>query len=430
MRNKIAILSVLVLLMPFFALSQNVKIVGTTNRPNTLVRLMSCTDKLTYFETQLAETQSDKDGKFAFETTINEITPVDIVVGLDHVDMIVCPNGNYDIEIEVNDRAEDKSFFEKEPPEMYINTIDDGGFYAQYLAVAEIVDYFLYDNAYDIIQKRNLKLLDELDNQINTSLGEIKYKFISDFVKYRKASVIMAVNQQKVLKEYFDNQVVLYSQYAYMDVFQEVFKTVTPDADFLSRNKQLAELINLNNVRKCFFSNACDKKYALKTVNDIKKSSKYVKNQEVADHIIAQINDLTYDSEAPDFNLKDNLGKVVQLSDYQDDMVLLQFVDRYSPLNEHEFSVLNELQKQWNDTIQVLTIATKETFDDYVQLFEKQGYKWPVLNLNFNILLLEKYHIVMFPSYVILKKNGRVGMAPAPAPDHNLENHVRRISRY
>lgn len=430
MRNKIAILSVLVLLMPFFALSQNVKIVGTTNRPNTLVRLMSCTDKLTYFETQLAETQSDKDGKFAFETTINEITPVDIVVGLDHVDMIVCPNGNYDIEIEVNDRAEDKSFFEKEPPEMYINTIDDGGFYAQYLAVAEIVDYFLYDNAYDIIQKRNLKLLDELDNQINTSVGEIKYKFISDFVKYRKASVIMAVNQQKVLKEYFDNQEVLYSQYAYMDVFQEVFKTVTPDADFLSRNKQLAELINLNNVRKCFFSNACDKKYALKTVNDIKKSSKYVKNQEVADHIIAQINDLTYDSEAPDFNLKDNLGKVVQLSDYQDDMVLLQFVDRYSPLNEHEFSVLNELQKQWNDTIQVLTIATKETFDDYVQLFEKQGYKWPVLNLNFNILLLEKYHIVMFPSYVILKKNGRVGMAPAPAPDHNLENHVRRISRY
>lgn len=430
MRNKIAILSVLVLLMPFFALSQNVKIVGTTNRPNTLVRLMSCTDKLTYFETQLAETQSDKDGKFAFETTINEITPVDIVVGLDHVDMIVCPNGNYDIEIEVNDRAEDKSFFEKEPPEMYINTIDDGGFYAQYLAVAEIVNYFLYDNAYDIIQKRNLKLLDELDNQINTSVGEIKYKFISDFVKYRKASVIMAVNQQKVLKEYFDNQEVLYSQYAYMDVFQEVFKTVTPDADFLSRNKQLAELINLNIVRKCFFSNACDKKYALKTVNDIKKSSKYVKNQEVADHIIAQINDLTYDSEAPDFNLKDNLGKVVQLSDYQDDMVLLQFVDRYSPLNEHEFSVLNELQKQWNDTIQVLTIATKETFDDYVQLFEKQGYKWPVLNLNFNILLLEKYHIVMFPSYVILKKNGRIGMAPAPAPDHNLENHVRRISRY
>jgi peroxiredoxin len=430
MRNKIAILTFLVLLMPFFALSQNVKIIGKTNRPNTLVRLMSCADKLTYFETQLAETQSDKDGKFAFETTINEITPVDIVVGLDHVDFIVCPNGNYDIEIKVNDRAENKSFFEKEPSEMYINSIDDGGFYAQYLAVAEIVDIFLYENAFDIIQKRNLKLLDELDNQINTSVGEIKYQFISDFVKYRKASIILAVNKQKVLKEYFDNQEVLYSQYAYMDVFKELFKTDTPNADFLSRNPQLAELISLNNVRKCFFSNFCDKKYALKTVNDIKKSSKYIKNQEVADHIIAQINDMTFDSEAPGFTLKDNHGKVVQLSDYQDNMMLLQFVDRYSPLNEHEFSVLNELQKQWNDTIQVLTIATKESFNDYVQLFENQGYKWPVLNLDNNIRLLEKYHIVMFPSYVILKKNGRVGMAPAPAPDHNLENQVRRISRY
>ena len=211
MRNKIAILTVLALFMPILALSQNVKIIGTTNRPNTLVRLMSCADKLTYFETQLAETQSDKDGRFSFETTINEITPVDIIVGLDHVDMIVCPNGNYDIEIKVNDRAENKSFFEKEPPEMYINTIEDGGFYAQYLAVAEIVDYFLYDNAYDIIQKRNLKLLDELDNQINTNVGKIKSKFISDFVKYRKASMIMAVNKQKMIKEYYDNQDVLYS---------------------------------------------------------------------------------------------------------------------------------------------------------------------------------------------------------------------------
>lgn len=430
MRNKIAILTVLALLMPFFALSQNVKIVGVTNRPNTLVRLMSCADKLTYFETQLAETQSDKDGKFAFETTINEITPVDIIVGLDHVDMIVCPNGNYDVEIKVNDHAENKSFFEKEPPEMYINSIDDGGFYAQYLAVEEIVEVFLYDNAYDIIQKRNLKLLDELDNQIITSVGDVKFKFISDFVKYRKASIIMAVNKQKVLKEYFDNQEVLYSQNAYMDVFQELFKTDTPDADFLSRNPQLAELINLNNIRKCFFSNVYDKKYALKALGDIKKSTKYVKNKEVADHIVAQMNDMTYNSKAPDFNLKDNLGKVVQLSDYQDNMVLLQFVDRYSPLNEHEFSVLNELQKQWNDTIQVLTIATKASFDEYVQLFEKQGYKWPVLNLDFNIVLLEKYHIVMFPSYVILKKKGRVGMAPAPSPDHNLEIQVRRISRY
>lgn len=430
MRNKIAILTFLALLMPFFALSQNVKIVGVTNRPNTLVRLMSCADKLTYFETQLAETQSDKDGKFAFETAVTEITPVDIIVGLDHVDMIVCPNGNYDIEIKINDRAENKSFFEKEPPEMYINSIDDGGFYAQYLAVEEIVEVFLYDNAYDIIQKRNLKLLDELDNQIITSVGDVKFKFISDFVKYRKASIIMAVNKQKVLKEYFDNQEVLYSQNAYMDVFQELFKTDTPDADFLSRNPQLAELINLNNIRKCFFSNVYDKKYALKALGDIKKSTKYVKNKEVAGHIVAQMNDMTYNSKAPDFNLKDNLGKVVQLSDYQDNMVLLQFVDRYSPLNEHEFSVLNELQKQWNDTIQVLTIATKASFDEYVQLFEKQGYKWPVLNLDFNIVLLEKYHIVMFPSYVILKKKGRVGMAPAPSPDHNLEIQVRRISRY
>ena len=150
----------------------------------------------------------------------------------------------------------------------------------------------------------------------------------------------------------------------------------------------------------------------------------------VADNIAKQVNDMTYDSEAPGFSLKDKDDKTVQLSDYQDDMVLLQFVDKYSPLNEHEFATLNDLQKQWNDTIKVVTIATKESFQEYVQLFEKQGYKWQLLNLNFNILLLEDYHIKTYPAYVILKRKNRVGMAPAPSPDHNLDIQVRRISGY
>ena len=111
-------------------------------------------------------------------------------------------------------------------------------------------------------------------------------------------------------------------------------------------------------------------------------------------------------------------------------MVLLQFVDHLTPLLEHEFSTLNTLKKQWNDTIQVITIATKESFDEYLQLFEKQGYKWKLLNLNFNILLLEEYHIKTYPAYVILKKKNRIGMAPAPSPEKNLDNHVRRISKY
>ena len=90
----------------------------------------------------------------------------------------------------------------------------------------------------------------------------------------------------------------------------------------------------------------------------------------------------------------------------------------------------SDLHKQWNDTIKLVTIATKETFDDYVQLFDNQHYDWQLLNLDNNILLLEAYHVKTYPAYVILKSKNRIGMAPAPSPNHYLDAQVRRISKY
>ena len=429
MKNKSVFCLSLALLCPIFMLGQNVSIVGKTNVSNALVRLLTYDEMVTCEQTKVAETQSDKDGKFSLHAEIKEITPAQIAINLERVDILLKPDGKYDFEIIIPENKE-VSIFEKEQPILKINSIDDGGFYSQYVATQSFIDDFLYDNFNQIYRGRKMSLLDTLDNQIVRNFGRIDNNYIKNSIKYRKAAVLMTANTKRTISEYFDNQEVLYLQPEYMDVFQELFKNSINDADFLSRNPQLAELIEMNNVRKSFFSNICDKKTALNIVDNIKKSSKYQKNKLVATNLAKMFNDMTYDSKAPGFSLKDKNGKVVQLSDYQDDMVLLQFVDKYSSLNEHEFATLNDLQKQWNDTIQVVTIATKETFADYVQLFENKGYKWQLLNLGDDILLLEKYHIVIFPSYVILKRKGRVGMAPAPSPDHNLEIHVRRISKY
>lgn len=430
MKNKGFLCLVLAFLSPILILGQNVSIVGETNEPNALVRLLAYDDMLTCCQTQLAETQSDKDGKFVLKATVEEITPVDIAVGIERVDFIICPNSSYDIRISVSKREPGVSYYETEPPTMYINSINDGGFYQQYSEVDDMVNGFIYFNIDKIMYGNDLSLLEEIDNQLYKRFGKIKFKYTNDLVRYRKATVESVVNRKKVLNEYFDNQEVLYSHPTYMMVFNDVFKSDFNDADFLSRNPQLAELITLNRIYEKFENKKYDKKTALKALDDIKKSSKYQKNKDVATSFAKLVNDLTYDSEAPDFALMDKSGKTVKLSDYQNDMVLLQFVDRYSPLSKHEFEELNKLQKQWNDTIQVVTIATSETFADNVQIFDNQGYKWQILNLGDNILLLEKYHVKMFPSYVILKKKGRVGMAPAPSPDHKLDIQVRRIYKY
>lgn len=429
MKNKRIFGLILVFLCPIFMLGQNVSIVGKTNIPNALVRLLTYDEMLTHHQTKVAETQSDKDGKFTLQTEIKEITPAQIAINLDRVDFILSPGASYNLEITIPDKGE-VSFFEQEMPSLKINSATDGGFYSQFVAIQEFIDDFLYDNFDRIYRGRQLSLLDTLDNQIVKSFGKIKNKYISDFVKYRKASMLMTVNTKQTLAEYFDNQEVLYMQQAYMDVLPGLRNTIVSDNDFLSRNWQIAELIRMMNLDMSYNSNPQNQSQILKSIEQIEKTSKSKENQKVASNIIGQLKELSYDSEAPVFSLKDKNGKIVQLSDYQDDMVLLQFVGNITSLVENEFAMLNQLHKQWNDTIQIVTIAPRESFQNYLQLFDKQGYNWQLLNLGDNILLLEDYHVMIYPAYVILKRKNRIGMSPAPSPDHNLDVQVRRIGRY
>ena len=61
-------------------------------------------------------------------------------------------------------------------------------------------------------------------------------------------------------------------------------------------------------------------------------------------------------------------------------------------------------------------------------VFEKQ-YDWPLLNLGNNILLLETYNVRTFPEYILIKPGTKIGAAPAPAPDGNLDALVAKLTQ-
>lgn len=429
MRSKAIVGMLVVILLPLFSFGQNVFITGKANRPNALVRLLAYDEMFTCHQTKLNETRADKDGEFSLNATFDETTAIQIAIDLERVDMIVPPGSKYNIEIVIPEQN-DVSFFEREHPTLKINSADDNGFYAQYVAAEAIVSDFLYEKFDEIYRYRRLYLLDTLDNQIERTVGEIKSEYTIDHIKYRKAAVVMAVSTKRAMVEYFDNQDVRYSQMAYMDVFRELFKTEEKNGDFLSANPQLAELIAMNGQQKRYYANPSARQSVLNYLGNIEKTSKYKKNRLIAANLTTQIEELSYDSPAPEFSLKDKNGNDVKLSDYQDDIVLLQFVDRLSPLTDHEFATLNSLHQNMEDTLKVVTIATKDSFDGFVDYFDKHDFKWQILNLGDDILLLENYHVLTFPNYVLLKRKGRVGMAPAPSPDHHLDIHVRRISKH
>ena len=106
---------ILAFLCPIFMFGQNVTIVGKTIVPDALVRLMAYDEMFTCEQTKIAETHSDKEGKFTLKAEIKEITPAQIAVNLERTDIILSPNGKYNLEITIPNQK-DVSYFEREKP--------------------------------------------------------------------------------------------------------------------------------------------------------------------------------------------------------------------------------------------------------------------------------------------------------------------------
>ncbi len=441
--------------------SQNVTIKGKvqTTEPEPLIRLITFDEMLTGEKTTIFETKADTEGNFTVEIDIDETTLAQIAVNLERTDILLSPNSSYDIDIVIPRQESNTSYFEREKPTLKMNEVNDDGLYFQYHMSNMIIDDFLLNNFNQIYRSRKISLLDSLDAEINKELGEIKSDFVKDNIRYRKAAIQMVINNdnaKKVINQHFNKQDILYSQPAYMDLFQEIFtdylssnqfspsdisnnlytnydsflKYIKEKDAFLAENQNLAEIIIAWNLKRMYYEMPNDKKQIIGYLDLSSKRSKNSKNKEVIDNIIKQINHLSFSSDAPQFSLRDNNGNDIKLSDYKDEVILVQFVNQTSSMIDRQFEMLKELSQQWQENIKIITVATKESFKDFTQLFDNKEYNWTLLNLGNDILLLEKYQIKTFPDYVIIGKDNKIGMAPAPAPDQYLDFHVKRIYNY
>jgi peroxiredoxin len=459
MKKKSIFALILLSLISNIAVSQNVKIKGNANVPNALVRLLTYDDMLTYEQNLVSETKSDDKGDFFIETEISDVTMAQIAVHLERVDLLIKPDATYELEISIPEQKDDVSYFERENPSLKIININDDELYSQYHVSNMIIDDFIYNNFNQLYRNRRLSLLDTLDVAIKRIIPEIKSDFVKDNIRYRKAAIQMVVNNdngKKVVNQYFNKQEVLYSNPAYMSLFHElfanylssglfnasemrrmlyedygVFMTYLKGKDvFLAENQNLAELVVAYNLKRMFYEFQDDRIVILEKLKSIAQNTKNQKNKNVVNDILKQIDRLSFNSAAPDFSLEDVNGNIVNLTDYKDNMLLVQFVNKVSSMTDYQFELLKDFSNQWQDTIQVVTIATKESFNDFEKMFEEKNYKWKLLNLENEILLLEKYHVRTFPDYVIIGTNGKIGMSPAPSPEQYLDFHVRRLYKY
>lgn len=437
------------------ASAQNVTITGRSNRTNTLIRLFAYEDLINETGILLDQGNTDDKGHFILEGNIKQILPARIYVGLEYVDLILTPKANYDIEIIVPEPQETVSYFEKELPTIRVKHASDQGLYRQVILSEEIINSYLIEHFNQIYRGRQLRYLDSIQNAINNEMPNIKSDYVKNHIRYKTASIRLGISTdggKKIIKDYYDGQPVLYAQSAYIDLFKELFdgyfNSATYDSHLLNdafmegpvafkkhldtdplmaKNPRLAELITIFNLQKLCYGDRGTSRLAKDHLNYIKSQTKHAEHKNIISDFFTNFNRLAPGAQATDFTLKDRNGNEVSLSDYKENLVLLQFVDGTSPVSEHQFSELRSLHHQWQDTVQILTIATHEKMDFFKQQFAEKKQDWPLLDIGDNILLLEAYNVRTFPEYILITKGNKIGEAPAPSPERYLEERVRRL---
>ena len=437
------------------ASAQNVTITGRSNKTNTLIRLFAYEDLINETGILLDQNQTDEKGHFILEGNVKQILPARVFVGLESVDLILSPNANYDIEIIVPEKKDDVSYFEKELPTIRVKRATDQGIYRQIIFSEDIINGYMIEHFNQIYRGRQLRYIDSIQNAISREVPDIKSDYVKDHNRYKIAAIKLGISTdggKRTIKDYFDGQPVLYTQSAYIDLFKELFDGYFNSAAYdshqlndafmegpaafkkyldtdplMAKNPQLAELITICNLQKLCYGDCGTSRLAKDHLNYIKSQTKHPEHKTIINDFFEKFNHLSPGATAPDFTLKDNNGNDVSLSDYKDGLVLLQFVDGASPVSERQFAELRSLHNQWQDTVQILTIATHDKMDFFKQQFEEKRQDWPLLDLGDNILLLEAYNVRTFPEYILITKGNKIGEAPAPSPERYLEERIRRL---
>ncbi|MBR5081358.1 MAG: redoxin domain-containing protein [Bacteroidales bacterium] len=442
-------------LLVIAASAQSVTITGRSNKTNTLIRLFTYEDLVNETGTLLDQSQTDAKGNFILEGSVKQILPARIFIGLESVDLILSPNATYDIEIIVPEKKDNVSYFEKELPTIRVKRATDKGIYRQIIYSEEIINGYMTEHFNQIYRGRQLRYLDSIQNTINKELPDIKSDYVKSHNRYKIAAIRLGISTdggKKIMKDYFDGQPVFYTQSAYIDLFKELFdgyfnsaaydshalddafvkgsnafKKYLDSDPFMAKNPQLAELITIYNLQKLCYGDRGTSRLAKEHLNYIKTQTKHAEHKTIICDFFTKYNRLAPGSDAPEFTLKDRDGKEASLSDYKDGLVLLQFVDGMSPVSEHQFAELRSLHYQWQDSVQILTIATHDKMDFFKQQFTEKKQDWPLLDLSDNILLLEAYNVRTFPEYILIRKGNKIGEAPAPSPERYLEERVRKM---
>ena len=192
-------------------------------------------------------------------------------------------------------------------------------------------------------------------------------------------------------------------------------------------NKELADFVILLNLYADYYNNSLPAENVRKIISLVRSQgeSGFVKN--IASVILDKINFSLAGNFLPDFSLSDNAGKLISLKDFKGKYVLLSFARSDNPPSLMELGVINTWQKKYSNDIQVVTVLADNNFISGLAKMKNSGFNWIFLNGSNRDYLEFVYDIKMYPSFILLDREGKIIADPCSYPSEELELKINKM---
>ncbi|MGE4288862.1 MAG: TlpA family protein disulfide reductase [Salinivirgaceae bacterium] len=294
--------------------------------------------------------------------------------------------------------------------------------------------------------------IDSVINTIESQFDTIANPYFNNYRKYKyawlKYTTVMRDNRY-VIREYFNNQPVLYHNVAYMDLFNQLFanylsmymKTSEGERIFsdvalakspvlvketfsnnmVLLNDTLQEIVLLKGLHDAFYSNDFPLQSMLITLDSLAYNSNVPEHKIMAKNIRKKVLHLRNGFDAPGFELCDAHGTKHSLNDFSSNYVYLNFISVESFACQQELELLKKLHEKFSNDLIIVSITIDKDLEKAQSYFDKNGYSWKLLGDSPDRKIADLYKVKAYPTFYLIQSDGKLKMSPALSPGENFE---------
>lgn len=471
MKDKLLVIKLLFILSLISTLglnAQNLRIEGLgQDIGGKTIRLISISDNLSKLEKEVASYKVEEgDSVFSFGINIPNTTLMKIRIESFDYNFLAQMGTTYKLRMLPFDFSISEAIntlFYKFPLPIIIESSTDNSLNDNVFIIDSIIEDFMINNDRDILFFRDRKKVEELISMASSVVDSSDSDYIKDYLKYSIGIIEFSSktkNELKLKKDLFFDKPILYENLAYMECFEMVYgdyftkgnkifdkRTLVRwlerndyfslidslGRDPLLRNEVFRELVFLRGMKEAFVSQLHNRLDIVNMLEGFVYQSKFLEHIEIAKNLLETFSKhSTYGVKAEDFTLKDIYNNHITLDKYKGKPLIISFVKVSEPACLRELNMMYSLIDTLGDNFNFLTVSCDKSLDALYNFLVNSNvgvkYKWDFVHFEGRWDLLEKYNIIVFPTFVILDSKGLILQNPMRKPSEgSLLPYVPRL---